>query len=35
MDYAAYQVARYGSLPPSTKVLHVQAESLKKELLLQ
>ena len=22
MDYAAYQVGRYGSLPPSTKVLH-------------
>ena len=22
MDYAAYQVGRLGSLPPSTKVLH-------------
>ena len=22
MDYPAYQVGRYGSLPPSTKVLH-------------
>ena len=24
MDYPAYQVGRYGSLPPSTKVLHGQ-----------